>query len=401
LRGDAWQTFRRVSFPLMRPGIANAFLISFVESLADFGNPIVLGGGYNVLSTDIYFSVVGAVGDKTRAATLAVILLSFTLAAFLLQRRWVGNRSYATVTGKADSGQHVGLSPALKAFCYPTVLAWTVFTVIVYFMILAGGFVKLWGYDNTLTLDHYSRAFAIAWTEDGLWLKGAAWSSFLTTLKISAIAAPLTAGLGMLTAYLLVRQRFPGKAIFEFVTMLSFAIPGTVIGVSYILAFNRPPIELTGTMAILIVCFVFRNMPVGVRSGIAAMAQLDKSLDEASITLGADTFTTIRRVILPLLGPAVTAALSYSFVRAITSVSAVIFLVSADTNMATAYIVGRVDAGDYGIAIAYSSALIVAMLAALSLFQFVAGKRRLRREQRVLRRRRVGAAASAAALEPT
>lgn len=388
LRADPWQTFRRVSFPLMRPGLANAFLVSFIESLADFGNPLVLGGGYNVLSTDIYFSVVGAVEDKAQAATLAIVLLSLTLSAFLLQRRWVGKRSYATVTGKADSGQHVALSPLLRCLCLPAALGWAAFTLVVYGMILAGGFVKLWGYDYTVTLEHYIRAFSVVWTGNGLWLKGAAWNSFLTTLEISAIAAPLTAGIGMLTAYLLVRRNFAGKALFEFVTMLSFAIPGTVIGVSYILAFNAPPIELTGTGAILVVCFIFRNMPVGVRSGIAAMAQLDKSLDEASITLGADSFTTIRRVILPLLGPAVAAALSYSFVRAITSVSAVIFLVSAETNMATAYIVGQVDAGEYGIAIAYSSVLIVTMLAVLLVFQEVAGMRRLRREDRILRTQR-------------
>ena len=401
LRADAWQTFRRVSFPLMRPGIANAFLISFIESLADFGNPLVLGGGYNVLSTDIYFSVVGAVEDQARAATLALVLLSLTLTAFLLQRWWVGNRSYTTVTGKADSGQHAELNPALRWLCLPVVLGWATFTLIVYGMILAGGFVKLWGYDYTITLEHYIRAFAVTWTSNGLWLKGAAWNSFLTTLEISAVAAPLTTCLGLLTAYLLVRRSFAGKTLFEFVTMLSFAIPGTVIGVSYILAFNAPPIELTGTATILVVCFIFRNMPVGVRSGIAAMAQLDKSLDEASVTLGANGFTTIRRVILPLLGPAVVASLSYSFVRAITSVSAVIFLVSAETNMATAYIVGQVDAGEYGIAIAYSSVLIVTMLAALLLFQAVAGRRRLRREDRVLDTQRKRPVLGATAAELT
>ena len=126
--------------------------------------------------------------------------------------------------------------------------------------------------------------------------------------------------------------------------MLSFAIPGTVIGVSYIVAFNVPPIEITGTGLILVLCFVFRNMPVGVRAGIAALAQIDKSLDEASMTLGARTATTVRRVVLPLLRPALVATLVFSFVHAMTAVSAIIFLVTAQYNMATAYIVGRVEA---------------------------------------------------------
>jgi iron(III) transport system permease protein len=202
-------------------------------------------------------------------------------------------------------------------------------------------------------------------------------------VRLSAIAAPLTAALGILSAYLLTRQRFVGQAAFEFGTMLSFAIPGTVIGVSYILAFNVPPIEITGTAIVLVVCFVFRNMPVGVRAGMAAMAQIDRSLDEASTTLGARGLTTLRRVILPLLKPAIVAALVYSFVRAVTTVSAVIFLVSAEYEMATTYIINRVINGDYGVAIAYCSVLIVLMLVAIWLIQMLVGERRLGRRAAV------------------
>ena len=186
-------------------------------------------------------------------------------------------------------------------------------------------------------------------------------------------------GLGLLTAYILVRQNFFGKNAFEFLTMLSFAIPGTVIGIGYILAFNVPPIEITGTGVILVVCFIFRNMPTGIRAGIAAMSQLDPSLDEASLTLGAKSWTTLRKVLLPLLRPAIIAALVFSFVRAMTAISAVIFLVSADYDMATSYILGRVENADYGIAIAYSSVLILVMLSAIFLIQFLVGKRELGR----------------------
>jgi iron(III) transport system permease protein len=213
----------------------------------------------------------------------------------------------------------------------------------------------------------------------GLLFTGSAWASLLTTVEIAAVAAPFTALLGLLTAYLLSRRRFAGRRAFEFVTMLSFAIPGTVVGVSYILAFNVPPIELTGTGLILVVCFVFRNMPVGVRAGIAAMSQIDRSLDEASLMLRARSLTTLRRIIVPLLRPAIAASLVYAFVRAMTSVSAIIFLVSAEYNMATAYIVGRVEAGEFGLAIAYSSILILIMLLAVLLIQLVVGQRRLGR----------------------
>jgi iron(III) transport system permease protein len=383
LRADRWRTFWRVSLPLMKPGIANAFLIGFIESMADFGNPLVLGGSHGVLSTEIFFAVVGSQNDPSRAAVLAIILLCFTLTAFLAQRYWLSGKNFATVTGKGDSGSHIALPRSISIAVHAMVIPWMIFTIVIYGMILVGGFVKTWGLDNSLTLDHYARAFSVEMRDGAMAWTGVAWNSFWTTIEIALISAPLTAAVGLLTAYLIVRQKFAGRNVFEFALMMSFAIPGTVIGISYIMAFNLPPLEMTGTALILIACFVFRNMPVGVRGGVAAMSQLDKSLDEASLTLRANSFRTIRKVILPLLRPAITAALVYSFVRAITSISAVIFLVSAEYNMATSYIVGLVENGEYGVAIAYSSMLIVVMIVVIAGFQLLVGERRLRRENRV------------------
>ncbi len=384
LRASSWKTFTTISLPLMRPGLANAFLIGFIESMADFGNPLVLGGNFDVLSTEIFFAIVGAQNDQGQAAVLAIVLLIFTLSAFYAQRRWLGRKSYTTVTGKGDAGVPVMLPRRLYWVVYGTVLPWAALTVLIYFMIMFGGFVEIWGRDHSFTLRHYADAFSVTTGVGGLVWSGAAWNSFWTTLMIAAIAAPLTAAVGLLTAYLLVRQRFAGKTIFEFGTMLSFAIPGTVIGVSYILAFNVPPIELTGTGAILVLCFMFRNMPVSVRAGVASMSQLDKSLDEASLTLGASSWTTAMRVVVPLMRPAIVAALVFSFVRAITAISAVIFLVSANYDMATSYIIGRVENGDFGLAIAYSSVLILVMLVAITMVQLVVGQRRIgRRDQAV------------------
>jgi len=379
LRAGRWRTLLDISLPLMRPGLANAFLISFIESIADFGNPILLGGNFGVLSTEIFFSVVGAQLDQGRAASLGIVLLVFALGAFFAQRAVLGNKVYTSMAGKGDSGLPILLPDGARRLCYGIALPWAVLTVVIYVMALAGGFVETWGRDYTPTFRHYIKAFGVEWGPHGLIWAGAAWNSFWTTVRLSAIAAPLTAALGILAAYLLTRQKFAGQAAFEFGTMLSFAIPGTVIGVSYILAFNVPPIEITGTALILVVCNIFRNMPVGVRAGMASMAQIDRSLDEASTTLGARGATTLRRVLLPLLKPAIVAALVYSFVRAMTTVSAVIFLVSAEYEWATTYIINRVINGDYGVAIAYSSVLIVLMLAVIWLIQRLVGERTLGR----------------------
>ena len=323
----------------------------------------MLGGNFDVLSTEIFFAIVGAQHDQGRAAVLAIILLGFTLAAFWAQQRWLGRRSYTTVTGKGDAGIPLRLPGMVRGLCYAVALPWAALTALIYVAIIFGGLVESWGRDHTPTLRHYVHAFGVTAGEHGLVWSGTAWNSFWTTLQISAVAAVPTTAIGLLTAWLLVRQEFGFKRSFEFGTMLSFAIPGTVIGVAYVLAFNVPPIELTGTGVILIVAFVFRNMPVGVRAGIANMSQLDRSLDEASLTLRASNLTTVRRIVLPLLRPAILAALVYSFVRAMTAVSAVVFLVSANYEMATTYILGRVENGDYGLAIAYSSVLILVMLA--------------------------------------
>jgi len=382
LRASRMRTFRAVSLPLMLPGIANAWLVVFVESLADFGNPIVLGGSFGVLSTEIFFAVVGAQQDFGRAAVLAAIMLLIALCAFIIQRVVIGSRSYVSMTGKGDVGLPTPLPAPIKRIAYAVALPWAFLTITVYSMALAGGFVRVWGRDWTPTLSHFKRAFALEWTSSGaLMFSGGAWHSLFTTIKLASIAAPITAGLGLLAAWVLSRQRFVGRTALEFALMLTFAVPGTVIGVAYILTYNVPPLEITGTAIILVACFVFRNLPVGVRSGVAAMSQLDKSLDEAAITLRASTFRSLRTVVLPLLKPAIVTALVYAFVRAMTTVSAVIFLVSAQYEMATVFIINRVINGDYGLAIAYCSALIVLMMAAIGLINLLVGQRRLGRRQ--------------------
>jgi iron(III) transport system permease protein len=379
LHASRRQAFLTVTLPLLKPGLANAFLVGFIESMADFGNPIVVGGQFSVLSTEIFFAIVGAQYDQGRAAALSLVLTLFALAVFALQRRLLGRTSFATLTGKGDAGVAMPLPDGLRRWINAVTLPWLAFTVVVYLFAFVGGFVRTWGRDYTPTLVHLKTAFDIQRGEFGLVWAGTAWNSLFTTLKLSAIAAPLCAGLGLLIAWLLARTSFRGQRMFEFGALLAFAIPGTVLGVSYILAFNVPPFELTGTGLIIVLCFVFRNLPVGVRAGTAAFKQIDKSLDEASALLRASTATTLRRVVLPLLKPALVAALVYSFVRSMTTVSAVIFLVTAENELATTYIIGRVGNGDYGVALAYCTVLMILMALATALIQRVVGERSIGR----------------------
>ncbi len=379
LRASRLKTFMTVTLPLLKPGLANAFLVGFIESIADFGNPIVVGGSYAVLSTEIFFAIVGAQFDAGKAASLALVLTLFALVVFFLQQHVLGRASYTTVSGKGDAGLPMPLPDAVRRACRSLALPWLGFTLVVYLFAFIGGFVQTWGRDYTPTLAHFRTAFDLQWGELGIVWAGTAWNSLFTTLKLSAIAAPICATIGVLIAWLLARTQFRGQRAFEFGALLAFAIPGTVLGVSYILAFNVPPFELTGTGLIIVLCFVFRALPVGVRAGAASFKQLDRSLDEASTMLRASTATTLRRVVLPLLKPALVAALVYSFVRSMTTVSAVIFLVTAENELATTYIIGRVGNGDYGVALAYCTVLIVAMSLATAAIQWLVGERKLGR----------------------
>lgn len=380
LRAGRWRTFMDVSLPLMRPGLVSAFMITFVETLADFGNPLILGANTSVLATEIFFAIVGADVDPGRAAVYSTILLAFTLAAFLLQRMVLGRGSYTTLSGKGDSGLPAALPAAVRRTCTGIGVAWAVFTLGLFALILVGGFVVTWGRNYTPTLEHFIGAFGMEWGQQGSWrLTGTAWESLKETLLIGAVIAPLTALMGVLTAWVIARHDFRGKRAFEFSTLLSLAVPGTVTGVAYLLCFNTPPLELTGTAAIIGLCLLFRNLPVAVQAGSAAMAQLDRTLDEASTTLGARSFYTFRKVDLPLLRPVLVGTLMYGFVRAATSISAVIFLVSADHEMATTFIVSRIMNGDYGVAVAYSTVLVALSIAALGLVRLMVGERQVAR----------------------
>ncbi len=374
LKANRYQTFFRIIMPLLKPALANSFLIIFVQSLADFSNPLVLGGSFDVLATQIYFYIAGAQLDYASASTLGSVLLIFSLTIFIVQYLWIGQRSYVTISGKAYRGDVQEMPSSLKLGVTIILYFWMAFNVLLYGSIFFGSFTKNWGVDYTLTLHNYMNLF-------GNGLSDGAWPSLITTMIYAGVAAPVTALFGLLIAYVVVRQQFYGKKVIEFSTMLCFAVPGTVAGVSYILAFNDAPIYLTGTAAIVVISMVMRNVPVGIRSGIAGLGQLDKSLDEASLSLRASSLQTIRHIILPLLRPAILSTLVYSFVRAMTTVSAIIFLVTPETRVATSYILNRVEDGEYGIAIAYGSVLIIVMLAIILLFDLLVGEARVSRSK--------------------
>jgi len=350
-----WQTFQKVTLPLSLPGIASAFLVVFIESLADFGNPLVLAGSrFPMLSTQAYLEITGSFNLPLGAA-LAVVLMLPSVSAFAIQRYYLQKRQYTTVTGKPTSSSSKLVSKNARLALTSFVLVFAMFILLFYGTIFMGAFTKVWGYNYELTFRHFLYAFSVGM------------DTIKDTLIVAATSTPLSGFMGMLIAFLVVRFRFPGKGSMEFTSILNFAVPGTVVGIGYILAFNRPPLLLIGTLTILVLNFVFRYVPVGIQSGIAVLRQIDPSIEEAAQNLGADGLTTFRKVTLPLIAPAFFSGLVFAFVRAMTAISAAVFLVSAQWNLLTVQILNQVGSGRLGVAAAFSVILIFIVLVAISI----------------------------------
>jgi iron(III) transport system permease protein len=348
------QVLRTVTVPLATPGIASALLVTFAESLADFGNPMILAGNFPVLATQAYLTITGLY-DLAGGAALAVILLLPSLVAFSLAKYWVGRGAYVTVTGRPSRGPCRPPDPLLRYSSLGFCSVVSALVVLFYGMVAYGSLVRLWGVDSTPTVANYRHAFAVAW------------DYIRDTLVLASIATPVTGVCAMVVAFLLVRRRFFINGLFEVTSMLTFAAPGTVVGIGYILAFNQRPLLLTGTAAIIVLLFIFRNMPVGIQSGVAALAQIDVALEEAAADLGASGSRVFRDVTLPLILPAFFSALAYSFVKCVTSISAVIFVVSGSWNLITVAILAAVDNADLAQAAALSMVIIVLVLVVLGL----------------------------------
>jgi len=341
--------FRTIILPLVRPGIANAFLLVFIQSVADFGNAMVIGGNYTTLAAQIYMQAMGNYDIKGGTA-LATVLLSVSVLMFVAQKYWVGDKSYVTVTGKPSRERELVADPLPLFFVGIPCLLISLFILVLYALIPYGSLVNLWGIDYTPTLKHYKYIVDL-----GL-------KPILDTTWLALLSMPITGILGMIIAFLIVRKKFLGRGLIEFSSLLSMAIPGTVIGVGYVLAYNKEPLILTGTATIIVLSFVFRSMPVGIRAGIASLQQVDPAIEEAAQDLGASSFKVFTSVTIPLIKSAFFSGLVYSFVRSMTAVSAVIFLVSASYSLLTVSIMSQVDGGKLGVAAAYSTVLILIVL---------------------------------------
>lgn len=359
---------RTVTLPLLRPGFAGAFLIIFIESLADLANPLIIGGDFNVLASSVYLAIIGEF-DIRKAVGFAVVLLIPSIVAFFAQRIWVGQDSVVTVTGKPSTGRVALLEPGIRWGILVVAGGTAIVVLSLYVAVVAGAFTKLLGINNTPTLDNFRFV-----------LQGIGTKAMTDTALLSALAAPIAGIGGLLVAWLVVRTRLRGRVAFDYLLMLGAAVPGIVLGLGLLLAFNHQPFRLTGQTAlfggsvVFVVAFVVRTAPVSLRGNIAALLQIDPALEQASANLGAGQVTTFRRVTVPLVRRAVLSGIIFSFTRNMTTLSTVALLVTPSWRIMTSQILNEIDAQRLGSGAAYSTILIVIVLAAIVLLQRLFGR---------------------------
>jgi iron(III) transport system permease protein len=357
------RVFRDVVLPLSVPGILSSMLLLFIESLADFGNPLILGGDFRVLSVAAFLRITGEF-DTAGGAVLATLLLLPALLAFFVQKQLLARTSFVTLTGRPSTARRAAAPAALRVAAIVAAAALAGAVTLFFGAVVYGSFVEVWGVAGPLTAGNYADALRHSR------------AALVDSLVLAAIATPLTGLFGMAAAWLLVRRRFPGRSVMSLLAMLTFAVPGTVVGIGYILAFNEPPLQLTGTAAIIVLLFVFRSAPVGIEAGTTAIRQIDAAIEEGSASLGATPGTTFRRVVLPLIAPAFFAALAHSFVRSMTAISAVIFVVSGQWNLVTVSLLGFVENADLARASALCMILVAIIAAVLGLMQVALSRTR-------------------------
>jgi iron(III) transport system permease protein len=351
LGAGPFTVLRTLTVPLIAPGLVKAALMTFALSIADFATPTVLGGGLPFLAQDALLLVIGAEFNLRMASVLSVFLVVPSLVVFLVHQRALGHRSYTTVTGRGGRAEPRPLGPALGIPLVGLALGVVVAVLLPVAVIVLGAFTRLVGINNELTLENFENLRATR--------------SVLFSLQMAAVSALVVAVVGVLLGYVLARHQFPGRRLVEFVALLGFAIPGTVLGIGYVLAFNDAPLKLTGTFWILVASCSFHYLAVAVEAGMGKLAQIDPSLEEASADLGAGFLTTFRRIVLPLMGTAFVAGLVYAFLNSMLTLSAVVFLISPGRETASSVIFHFARMGELGLASAVSVLLIGLVLVCL------------------------------------
>jgi iron(III) transport system permease protein len=350
------KVFTKITLPSAKYGIVSAAALTFNLTITDFGNPVVIGGNYNVLATEIYSQVTNLYRFDL-GATIAIILLVPSMIAFLLNY-YISRKSFSMISGAARP--FIPPSKSFKKIAFTTYsIVVSAAIILIFATVIIGSFVKVWPYDWSFTLDHY--------TFPSIGGYSAIWTSFWISIIVGVVGSFST----LVAAYAMETRKPFFKQTLYFFSVMPAAIPGLVMGLGYILAFNRPYFSFYGTPWIIVINIVVCNFTLGVLSSVSNLKNIDPSIEEASISLGGDTIRTFFRIIFPLTRVAFFQNFIYFFMRSMTTISAVIFLVSASVHLAAIEIIMLDNDGWTASANAMCTCIIAIVLVVLAISNFV------------------------------
>ena len=356
LGATPFKVFTRITLPSAKYGIFSAAALTFNLTITDFGNPVVIGADYNVLATEIYAQVTNLYRFDL-GATISIILLVPSLMAFMLNY-YISRKTFSMISGAAKPV--IPPSRPLKKISYTIYCYLISFSIILVFAtVIIGSFVKIWPYDWSLTFQHYKFPSIGGYS--------AIWTSFWISLIVGIGGAFVT----LVAGYVMETRKPYFKQLIYLLSVMPAAIPGLVMGLGYILAFNKPYYIFYGTPWIVVICIIICNFTLGILSSISNLRNIDPSIEEASISLGGDTIRTFFRIIFPLSRVAFFQNFVYFFMRSMTTISAVIFLVSATVHLAAIEIIMLDNDGWTASANAMCTCIIVLVLMMLGVLQIV------------------------------
>lgn len=361
---------RTIILPLLVPGIASSFLLVFASAISDLGNAVLLGGDYEVLSSQIYLAVIGEF-NLDKASVLSVMLLVPSLVVFSTQYFWLRKRQYVTVTGRPVSAPKLIVQRSFSwPLCGLAVLVMTL-VVLLYGYIVVGAFTEVWNINFSPTFRHISYV-----------TQGSGREAFFDTIRLALLSTAISGAAGLTIANAIVSKRRAWSGVLDFASLLGAAIPGTMIGLGLLLAYNTNSFtgwlpQLNRVAILIVLAFTVRSLPGVVRVTVASLDQLSSNIAEASISLGATPTQTFLRVTLPLVRPAVLSSMLWSFTRSMTTLSPIVFFVSPQWRIVTVQILNEADQGRFGEAAAYSLIMMVVVLVSVSLRRATGGIRLL------------------------
>jgi iron(III) transport system permease protein len=360
LGAGPWQVFRGVTLPLSRPGLGAAILTTAIYVLEDFGNPALIGGTFTVLPVLAYGQLSGF-GDLQGATAVSTLLLALALVLYVAKIRLDGGRSFVTVSGRASSMPRPPVPTALTWSCFVACLLLSGLILLVYGSLLVSALTLTFPTNFTFTTKHFEYITS-----------GTNGTALQNTLVFGLVAAAFSAGFALLAGWLVQRVAFTGARVLDLLLIMPAAIPGLFFGIGYATAFNEAWLDWLDRGVLIIIAMIFWNIPVGYQAAVAGLRQIDRSMDEAATSLGASSLRGFRDVLLPMLGGSVRVGFVTTFVRAVTTLSVVIFLFTPASTVATIRIYQLVNDLNFGAATAFTVADIGMAIVALTVIAVLA-----------------------------